>query len=139
MFDYEYRIIKPKKMSLLIGANDIIHKTGTEVFAQKLRMLKNLCDSINYQLIINRIACVHVNGKDGHIEYNEIIDKAGNEFGLCSAKFDNATAINNIPYVDESNPSPRYNSELYGDKGLHPNVNGNIDMYQRLLTDIPIL
>ena len=139
MFDYEYRIIKPKKMSLLIGANDIIHKTGTEVFEQKLRVLKNLCDSINCQLIINRIACVHVNGKDGHIEYNEIIDKAGNEFGLCSAKFDNATAINNIPYVDESNPSPRYNSELYGDKGLHPNVNGNIDMYQRLLTDIPIL
>lgn len=139
MFNYEYNIIKPKKMSLLIGTNDIIHNTGTEVFEQKLRELKGLCDSINCQLIINRIVCVYVNEKDGHIEYNNIINKVVNELGLCSAKFDHATAIDNIPYVDVSSPSPRYNPVLYGDKGLHPNVNGNADMYERLLIDVPIL
>lgn len=139
MFDYEYNIIKPNKMSLLIGANDIIHNTGTENFEQKLRELKGLCDSINCQLIINRIVCVYVNGKDGHIEYNAVIEKVAKEFGLCSARFDNVTAINNIPYVDEDNPSPRYNPELYGDTGIHPDDLCNVDMYQRLLTDVPIL
>ena len=40
MFDYEYRIIKPKKMSLLIGANDIIHKNRYRSFCSKTKNVK---------------------------------------------------------------------------------------------------
>ena len=126
MFDTEYNIYRPKALSVLIGAN------GGNTTA-KLQMLKKKCDNIGCKLILNRLTCQQ--SGDAHIAKNEMIES----LGLPGARFDIATALDNYPYVDELHTSPRYNQSLYADTGLHPNNDGQTEMYKRFYIDVPEL
>lgn len=126
MFDTEYNIYRPKVLSVLIGANG-----GNTT--SKLQTLKTKCDNIGCKLILNRLTCQQSN--DAHIAKNEMIES----LGLPGARFDIATAKDNYPYVDELHTSPRYNQSLYADTGLHPNNDGQIEMYKRFYIDVPEL
>lgn len=126
MFDTEYNIYRPKVLSVLIGANG--GNTTT-----KLNLLKRKCDNINCKLILNKLTCQQ--SGDAHIAKNEMIES----LGLPGARFDIATAKDNYPYVDELHTSPRYNQSLYADTGLHPNNDGQTEMYKRFYIDVPNL
>lgn len=123
-FDSEYNIYRPKMMSVLIGANG-----GNTL--ENLQTLKDKCDNIGCKLILNRRTCQQ--SSDAHISGNEMIE----QLNLPGARFDIATAKDNYPLVDETHPSPRYNESIYYDAGLHPNNEGQTEMYNRLYIDIP--
>jgi|GEM_PF-1432094 len=125
-FDTEFNIYRPKMLSVLIGAN------GGNTLAN-LQLLKQKCDAVGCALILHHNTCQQATDK--HIANNAVIDQVG----VNGAKFDIATALGNFPNVDGAHPSPRYNPALYGDAGLHPNVDGDAQMYNRLLIDVPEL
>lgn len=125
-FETEYNIYKPRILSVLIGANGG-NNTGI------LRLLKQKCDNIGCKLILNRLTCQQ--SDDSHIAKNETIEY----LNLPGARFDIATAKDNYPLVDDSHPKPRYNPSLYQDAGLHPNGDGQTEMYKRFCIDLPEL
>jgi lysophospholipase L1-like esterase len=124
-FATEYNIYRPKKLSVLIGAN------GGNTLA-KLQQLKSNCDAINCTLILNYRTCQF--GTNMHIDGNNLIA----QIGVNGARFDIATALNNNPIGATDGSDPRYNPALYyGTGGLHPNNDGDDKMYNRLIVDVP--
>ena len=124
-FESEYNIYRPKKLSVLIGAN------GGNT-SENLQQLKAKCDEIGCKLFLNKVTC---RTNDDHIADNVIITA----LGYPGARFDIATAKDYFPGVDGNHLTPRVNGSLYYDQSLHPNVDGNDKMYQRLRIDIPTL
>ena len=125
-FATEYNIYKPKKLSVLIGAN------GGNTLT-KLQQLKSNCDAINCTLILNYRTCQYAT--NAHIEGNTLIA----QIGVNGARFDIATALNNNPIGATDGTDSRYNPALFYDSGLHPNNDGDDKMYNRLLIDVPEL
>ena len=125
-FDTEYNIYKPKKMSVLIGANG-----GNTL--EKLQLLKAKCDSIGCVLYLNRLPCF--TDGDNHIAINALIDSTL----IQGARFDIATAKDYFPLVDGTHLSPRLKTSLYNSDHGHPNVLGNGKMYERFNIDIQTL
>jgi lysophospholipase L1-like esterase len=129
-FPTEFDIYRPKVMSLLIGANG----GNTEA---NLTQIKQKCDAIGCKLYIHHCTCQQ--SDDSHIEKNRLIDSLRDSLGIDGADFDIATAKEYYPLIDKTHESPRYKPSLYGDSGLHPNVEGNAKMFERLLVDTPSL
>lgn len=122
-FDTEYNIYKPKLMSVLIGEN------GGNT-PEKLQQLIDKCSAINCDIIIHRRSCTNrLSAEDLIASNNQIADTGKN-----GARFDIATALNN-------DPSQGANSELLGEGDVptacHPNIQGQKEMYNRLLIDTP--
>ena len=126
LFESEYNIYRPHIMSVLIGANGGNNESN-------LTTLLNLCKNIGCVLILNRRTCQGPNNT--HIIGNDVIGL----LNLPGAKFDVATALDNFPLVDSTHTGARYNPALYVDSGIHPNDEGDIEMYKRLLIDVPEL
>lgn len=122
LFDSEWNIVKPRILSVLIGANG---GNSATLFAS----LKEKCDAIGCQLVVHYRTCQ--NG-------NAIADSNGTlipALDVEGARFDIATATSNTPNSTYSN----YNSLLYADSGLHPNMEGNKAMYARMKADCAFL
>lgn len=122
-FDTEYNIYKPKLMSVLIGEN------GGNT-PEKLQQLIDKCSAINCDIIIHRRSCTNrLSAEDLITSNNQIADTGKN-----GARFDIATALNN-------DPSQGANPELLGEGDVptacHPNIQGQREMYNRLLIDTP--
>ncbi|MFV0469085.1 MAG: SGNH/GDSL hydrolase family protein, partial [Dysgonomonas sp.] len=116
-FASEYNIYKPRKMSVLIGAN------GGNT-AENLKQLKAACDAIGCQLYLHYNTC---EGDNSNIAVNAIIESLGYSEGC---RLDIATALNN-------DPSKSVNPALYVSDKLHPNAEGNVRMAQRFDIDAP--
>lgn len=119
LFESEWNIMRPKIISLLIGAN------GGNTLA-KIETFKSACDAIGAKLYVHYMTCA-ANGRaeNTNASYLPSLEYAG-------ARFDVATADGNAPNATYTN----YDSSLYGDAGLHPNVSGQKKMYERLSIDI---
>ena len=119
----ELPFIKPTYTMVTIGTN--IGNTPA-----KLATLIGLIKANDSIPIIN-----HIPNKSGggHISVNAEIDTACNTNGaIIGALFDVATSIGNIP-------TNSYITSDYFDAGVHPNANGQINMYNRILIDCPYL
>lgn len=126
LFDTEVKYIKPKVLMWCHGHN------GGGVTSQGLAAIKTLCDGIGCKMYVNHITCM---ASDNHIARNAIIDADG----YRGAKFDVATARNGMPYVVPGDSAIRADSSLYMDGNIHPNLAGNLKMYERLRIDVPEL
>jgi hypothetical protein len=150
------RLLEAKlKGNVLISArggavlNDVTNKLETELAFIKpdycmLTMGTNFSgfSQITLTIIVNRIIELgsvpiinHVpNRADGsHINTNNIIDATCLATGaIRGALFDVATSISN-------NPANSYIVADYFDTGVHPNVSGQLKMYNRFEIDLPFL
>jgi len=115
-FNTEYKFMRPKKMSILIGAN------GGNT-PEKIAQVKALCEQYGIELTWNACTCQGVDNV--HLAKNQMLVDAG---VLNGARFDVATAVNN-------DPAQGCYTILYYDSYLHPKEIGNTFMYQRLPID----
>lgn len=122
LFQSEWNIVRPKVISILIGAN------GGNTSAT-LNAFKDACDNIGATMIIHYCSCLR-NGGIIAASNDTLIP----EMGLEGARFDKATAIDNTPNATYSN----INTALYGD-AVHPNIDGQGEMFKRLDIDCPSL
>ncbi len=119
LFTSEWNIVRPKAISLLIGAN------GGNTSA-RLQAFKDACDNIGATLILHYCSCR--TGRSMADNNNTLIPA----MNLEGARFDWATAVDNTPNSDYSN----INSSLFADS-THPNISGQAEMYKRLQIDCP--
>lgn len=119
LFDTEWNIVRPKAISLLIGANG---GNSASYFTQ----FKNACDAIGAKLYVHYCSCR--TGRD----LSETNDTLVPALNLESAHFDWATAIDNTPNSSYSN----INTSLFADS-THPNIAGQAELYKRLEIDCP--
>ena len=119
LFTTEWNIVRPKAISLLIGANG-----GNS--ASNFTAFKNACDAIGAKLYVHYCSCR--TGRDLSETNNTLVPN----LHLESAHFDWATATDNTPNSSYSN----INSSLFADS-THPNITGQAEMYKRLKIDCP--
>lgn len=119
LFESEWNIVRPKAISLLIGANG---GNSASYFTQ----FKNACDAIDAKLYVHYCSCR--TGRD----LSQTNDTLVPALNLESAHFDWATAIDNTPNSDYSN----INTSLFADSA-HPTIAGQAELYKRLRIDCP--
>ena len=125
-FETEARFIKPKYLMWCYGHN------GEGITAARLSEVQDLCDEIGCKFIVNHMTCMR---EDLHIGRNAVVE----EEGYRGARFDVATARDGNPYPVASDSNIRADSNLYMDTCIHPNLAGNLKMYERLKIDLPEL
>ena len=123
-WDLEMAVIKPKLIVLNIGAN------GGNSAAQ-FTNFKNKCDAIGASLIICYTVCFTMENRDYRPIKKEIKEYCDSN-DIPFVRLDIATALNNVDTID-NNQQP--NSALFLSDEVHPNLDGNTEMYKRLKVD----
>lgn len=123
--DTEFKYILPSYLIVTIGTN-----YGNTLI--KLNLIKTRCDELGIKLILNHNPAEGTTNE--HIAVNTQIDS----IGVDGCKFDLATSISNNPIGALDGSDDRRNTSLYYDI-QHPNVAGNLAMYNRFKIDVSYL
>lgn len=120
----EIPFVKPRYVMLTIGTN------ATGFTESALTTVVNDIAALGCTVIINHVPN---RGDASHIAKNVIIDNVCTATGaIRGALFDVSTSIG-------GDPTAGYITADYFDTGVHPNVNGQLKMYNRILADLPFL
>lgn len=125
-FYTEYLLVKPKVISILIGAN--------------MNNTKELLNGVIWlSKLIGAKVVFHYNSpqinKDRMQANNKLIEALDEQYR--GARFDMSLLTDNDPWITESHPSLNVVLSLYSDNYLHPNNDGHGEMYNRLKIDVP--
>ena len=130
----EIELLRPTWVMIGIGTNNGYTE---EDLAGLYTDLKRICQAVSgfgCKVILNNEPCRKRNGEEMAGLTNGVIAQVRNELGLSGALMNVATSIDN----DGVNT----NTELYHNSPsdwVHPNAEGNIAMYERVLQDVPEL
>lgn len=125
-FYTEYLLVKPKVISILIGAN----MNNTKELLNRVIWLSKL---IGANVVFHYTSPQTDNGRMQ--ANNQLIEALDEQYR--GARFDMSLLTDNDPWITESHPSLNVDLSLYSDNYLHPNNDGHGEMYNRLKIDVP--
>lgn len=125
-FYTEYLLVKPKVISILIGAN----MNNTKELLNKVIWLSKLIGA----KVVFHYTSPQTNN-DRMQANNKLIEALDEQYR--GARFDMSLLTDNDPWITESHPSLNVDLSLYSDNYLHPNNDGHGEMYNRLKIDVP--
>lgn len=125
-FYTEYLLVKPKLISILIGAN---MNNTTELLNRVIWLSKLIGAKVVFHYTSPQT------NNDRMQANNQLIEALDEQYR--GARFDMSLLTDNDPWITESHPSLNVDLSLYSDNYLHPNNDGHGEMYNRLKIDVP--
>lgn len=116
--------VKPKTIVLNIGANGGNSIANFETF-------KGYCDDIGARLVVCYVVCFTMENRH-YYDLNADIKTYCDTNSIPFIRLDIATALNNNAEISSSQLP---NSALFLSDGVHPNEQGNMEMYKRVKVD----
>lgn len=125
-FYTEYLLVKPKLISILIGAN---MNNTTELLNRVIWLSKLIGAKVVFHYTSPQT------NNDRMQANNQLIEALDEQYR--GARFDMSLLTDNDPWITSEHPSLNVDLSLYSDNYLHPNNDGHGEMYNRLKIDVP--